>query len=51
MHRRDLQIVGVLRVGFEPVDLVPFFDLGGQLKTGNLWTAQNRQFPWPVETV
>ena len=25
--------------------------LGGQLKTGNLWTAQNRQFPSPAETL
>jgi hypothetical protein len=24
--------------------------LGGQLKTGNLWTAQNRQFPGTAET-
>jgi hypothetical protein len=25
--------------------------LGGQLKTGNLWTAQNRQFSSPAETL
>jgi hypothetical protein len=24
--------------------------LGGQLKTGNLWTGQNRQFPGAAET-
>ena len=35
---------------YEEVWSEPAESLGGRLKTGHLWTCQNRPFRWAVET-
>ena len=47
---RMLLLTVTSRLGRQEREILAYRILGGQLKTGNLWTGQNRQFPGAAET-